>query len=198
MKIKICGIKRKQDILYVNLYQPDYIGFIFADSSRRVSFDQARELKALLDPKICAVGVFVDAAIDDIVTLAQEKIIDMIQLHGHEDQQYIDTLRQRTSQPIIKAIRVIDETSFNISYDADYYLLDGKVAGSGQCYFQLSILLFSRSVVYGCCWLYDTIVSQAIARGPLSFPLLPFHQSKGFAPSLSESKNSKTAFFKRR
>lgn len=134
MKIKICGIKRKQDILYVNLYQPDYIGFIFADSSRRVSFDQARELKALLDPKICAVGVFVDAAIDDIVTLAQEKIIDMIQLHGHEDQQYIDTLRQRTSQPIIKAIRVIDETSFNISYDADYYLLDGKVAGSGQCF----------------------------------------------------------------
>ena len=76
--------------------------------------------------------------------------------------------------------------------------LQPKVAGSGQCYFQLSILLFSRSVVYGCCWLYDTIVSQAIARGPLSFPPLPFHKSKGFAPSLSGSKNSKTAFFKRR
>lgn len=134
MKIKICGIKRKQDIAYVNLYKPDYIGFVFADSSRKITFDQARQFKALLDNNICAVGVFVDAAIDDIIALAREGTIDMIQLHGHEDQQYINSLKKRTSKPIIKAIKIIDETSFNIQYDTDYYLLDGKRAGSGQSF----------------------------------------------------------------
>lgn len=146
MKIKICGIKRKQDIEYVNLYKPDYIGFVFAKSSRQVTFQQARELKKILAKDICTVGVFVDAEIDFIVSLINDEIIDMVQLHGHENQQYINTLKQRINKPIIKAIKVTNESSFNSSYDVDYYLLDGAVAGSGHCFDWKMIKPFNKPV----------------------------------------------------
>lgn len=146
MKIKICGIQRKQDIEYVNLYKPDYIGFVFASSKRKVSFQQARELKKMLAKDISVVGVFVDERIDFIVSLVNDGIIDMIQLHGHENQQYIDLLKQKISKPIIKAIKVTDESSLNISYDVDYYLLDGAVAGSGQRFDWRLIKPFNKPV----------------------------------------------------
>ena len=58
-KIKICGLKRKEDIEYANALLPDYIGFVFAKSARQVTRAQAQELKRLLNPRIKAVGVFV-------------------------------------------------------------------------------------------------------------------------------------------
>lgn len=146
MKIKICGIKRKQDIEYVNLYKPDYIGFVFAKSPRQVNFKQAKELKKILAKDISVVGVFVNEKTDFIVSLVNEGIIDMIQLHGHEDQQYINTLKQRINKPIIKAIKVMNESSLNISYDVDYYLLDGAAAGSGQCFDWKMIKPFDKPV----------------------------------------------------
>ena len=81
MKIKICGLFREEDITYVNKYKPDYIGFVFAKSTRQVTKEKAKKLKQLLDPDIEAVGVFVNAPITFISEVVQDHIIDFIQLH---------------------------------------------------------------------------------------------------------------------
>ena len=65
-KIKICGLKRLDDIEIVNKYKPDYIGFVFADSKRKVTSDLACKMKKNLDSSIKSVGVFVDEDIDVI------------------------------------------------------------------------------------------------------------------------------------
>ena len=77
VKIKICGLKRLEDIEIVNRYMPDYIGFVFAESKRQVTHDLARKLKANLNPNIKAVGVFVDADADEILELYRDEIIDI-------------------------------------------------------------------------------------------------------------------------
>ena len=67
VKIKICGLRRLEDISIVNRYKPDYVGFVFADSKRKVSHDLAFEMKNNLSSDIVSVGVFVDADIGEIV-----------------------------------------------------------------------------------------------------------------------------------
>ena len=69
-----------------NKYKPDYIGFVFAESPRKVSYDQARELSGLLSEDIVPVGVFVNEHMKLIVDLFKEGIIEMAQLHGDEDE----------------------------------------------------------------------------------------------------------------
>ena len=128
MKIKICGLSRKEDIAYVNEAKPDYIGFVFAKSRRQVSDLQAKKLKSLLDKEIKSVGVFVDEPREHIVHLVKEGIIDMIQLHGHESQSDIDYYKKTCHVPIIKARHVDDQTY----YDCDYDLIDNIQPGSGQ------------------------------------------------------------------
>lgn len=71
-KIKICGLSRFRDILAVNEALPDYIGFVFAKSSRRVTPDRARQLKGELDPRIRTVGVFVNAPMEEILCLTED------------------------------------------------------------------------------------------------------------------------------
>jgi len=96
--IKICGLKRKEDIEAVNELCPEYIGFVFADFSHRyVDKDTAARLKACLSPRIKAVGVFVNSDISFVAELLNEGIIDIAQLHGSEDNNYIDELRQLIS-----------------------------------------------------------------------------------------------------
>lgn len=125
-KIKICGLSREQDIEIVNEVLPDYIGFVFAKSSRNVSFQQAKEMKRLLDKRISAVGVFVNAAPDEIIQLCKANIIDIIQLHGDEDISCITALKNDVPNPIIKAVRV--QSTRQIleaqSLPCDYLLLD--------------------------------------------------------------------------
>ena len=82
VKIKICGLKRLEDIEIVNKYKPDYIGFVFANSKRKVSHELASEMKSNLSPDILAVGVFVDADIDEVLELYGKGTIDIAQLHG--------------------------------------------------------------------------------------------------------------------
>lgn len=133
MKIKICGLFRSDDINYVNEAKPDYIGFVFAKSKRQVDFDQAQQLKAKLDKQIKAVGVFVDSPIENIVKLVNEKVIEVVQLHGNENNMYIKQLKQLINVPIIKAIKVNHASDLdNLNYDVDYYLLDNKISGSGE------------------------------------------------------------------
>ena len=76
-KIKICGLKRTEDISYVNELLPDFAGFVFAKSSRQVDAKKAAELKKQLSPKIKAVGVFVNAEPEFIAKLYQKQIIDL-------------------------------------------------------------------------------------------------------------------------
>lgn len=97
-RIKICGLSRPCDIDYVNVLKPDYIGFVFAKSRRQVSAGQAKLLKQRLDPEICAVGVFVNEAPERIVALVNDGIIDMVQLHGQEDEAYIRNLRSSLAE----------------------------------------------------------------------------------------------------
>lgn len=141
-RVKICGLTRIEDIQCANKIQPDYIGMVFYPKSKRaVTLEQAASLKAALDKSIKAVGVFVNNDIDFIARLAQADIIDVIQLHGDEDEAYIEQLRQQVAPlgvPIIKAIRVQSEESLqNLrQYPVDFFLFDtykpGLYGGTGE------------------------------------------------------------------
>lgn len=107
IKVKFCGLTRPEDIRIVNKLKPDYIGFVFYEKSKRnVTEEKARELKEKLDDSIKAVGVFVDEDENRIAGIANEKTIDTIQLHGHEDEVYIARLRKLTDAKIIKAFQI--------------------------------------------------------------------------------------------
>ncbi|MCM1157810.1 MAG: phosphoribosylanthranilate isomerase [Bacteroidales bacterium] len=146
MKIKICGLKRIEDVDYVNQSLPDFIGFVFAGTKRKIDFETARVLKQRLKPEIKAVGVFVNADIPFIVRLVDAGILDMLQLHGDEDRTYIEKLRDALAEhgrervPIIKAVRV--QTSRQIlkaeGLPVDFLLLDAfkadEYGGSGRLF----------------------------------------------------------------
>ena len=135
-KIKFCGLKRTEDIKYANELKPDFIGFVFAPKSKRfVDADTAKELKNLLDSNIKAVGVFVDEDLNAVAKLLKDGIIDIAQLHGSEDEEYIKSLRAICDKPIIKAFTIVSKDDIKKANEstADYILLDsGK--GSGETF----------------------------------------------------------------
>lgn len=139
-KLKICGLTTPEDIVAVNVLQPDYMGFVFAPSRRRVSHQQAAALKARLSPSIQAVGVFVHASIEEMASLANKGIIDLIQLHGDETDHTILRLKKQTRVPIIKAVRVrTKEDIVNAAASpSDYLLFDtflkDTYGGSGHTF----------------------------------------------------------------
>lgn len=140
-KIKICGLKRTEDISYVNELLPDFAGFVFAKSSRQVDAKKAAELKKQLSPKIKAVGVFVNAEPEFIAELYQQQIIDLAQLHGDETADYIHTLKNLCpTLPLIKAVRVQSTKQILESekLPCDYLLLDtwqkDSYGGSGKTF----------------------------------------------------------------
>ena len=133
-KIKICGLKRSEDVDYVNTYQPDYVGFVFAGKKRKITYDQAKELKKGLLSSIQVVGVFVNEDISFVEKLVKEHVIDLVQLHGQEDQKYIQALKEKVDVSIIKAIQIKNEDSFNEHYDVDYYLYDHGTGGTGESF----------------------------------------------------------------
>ncbi|WP_026671198.1 phosphoribosylanthranilate isomerase [Butyrivibrio sp. AD3002] len=107
IKTKFCGLTRPEDIQIVNRLKPDYIGFVFFKKSKRnVEPEEAKKLKEKLDSNIKAVGVFVDEKPEFIAGLANENIIDTIQLHGNEDEKYIGQLKELTAAKIIKAFQI--------------------------------------------------------------------------------------------
>lgn len=124
-KIKICGLRRLEDILIVNKYKPDYIGFIFAKNKvRTISLSDALLFKNKLDNDIIAVGVFRNNSIDEVISIANSGAIDMIQLHGNEDNNFILELKKHTKLPIIKAYSNFE--------NADYALFDNTDPGKGM------------------------------------------------------------------
>ena len=132
-KIKLCGLKRPQDIQAANELLPAYIGFVFAPKSRRyVHPDRAEELRRMLNPGIIPVGVFVNETPETVAALLDRGIIDIAQLHGKEDAAYIRRLRQLTKKPLIQAFRV--DTPAHVApaqaRPAHYVLLDTGAGGT--------------------------------------------------------------------
>lgn len=131
-KIKFCGLTRTGDIEAANELKPDYIGFVFWPKSKRaVTAGEAKILKSKLDPSIKAVGVFVDEDMEAVKSLLDGGIIDIAQLHGHEDEDYITGLKEASGKPVIKAFRIRSEEDIRKAEasSADLVLLD---AGMGD------------------------------------------------------------------
>lgn len=137
-RIKICGLRRQEDVEYVNQALPDYAGFVVEvpGSHRSVDVDMVRRLAAGLDDRITPVGVFVDAPPELPAELLKEGIIAAIQLHGREDEGYIKRLRTLTDGMIVKAFSVrsgrdIKEAARS---SADMILLDQGSGGTGKVF----------------------------------------------------------------
>lgn len=126
-KIKICGLRRREDILAVNEANPDYCGFIveFPKSFRSVTADEVRELVKNLSPEIQPVGVFVNASIELVRSLLDDGTLAMAQLHGQEKESYIAELKAHTDKPVIKAfsIKTADDMENALQSPADYLSL---------------------------------------------------------------------------
>jgi phosphoribosylanthranilate isomerase len=183
-KIKICGIRRPEDIEIVNKYKPDYMGFVFAPSKRQVSHELALKLKENLDSDIIAVGVFVDSPQDEILELFDEGVIDMAQLHGRESEEYIIGLKEKTDNrlKIIKAIEVSEYSNLS-EYDdskADYLLFDsGK--GSGKTFDWNLIRMNFKKEFFLAGGLSSSNISEAIREfNPYAVDLSSSLETNGF------------------
>lgn len=139
-KIKLCGLFRDCDIDYASEARPDYVGFVFAESRRQIDRETAKRFRQRLSPEIQAVGVFVNEKTDTVVSLANEGVIDLIQLHGNENEETIRQLKERTKAPVIKAVRVrfAGEIMKAETLSADFLLLDtyspGTMGGTGRTF----------------------------------------------------------------
>lgn len=151
IEIKICGITNKKEIEYLNRLKPEYVGFVFAVSKRQVTGEQANELSSNLDENIKKVGVFKDNSIDEILEVLGKVALDVIQLHGKEDEDFINSLRKSMNKSIKiwKAISIKDIESVKkyITHNKqlasnkncgdnliDNFLIDGDNPGSGEAF----------------------------------------------------------------
>lgn len=141
--IKICGLKRPEDIAYVNEAGADFAGFVIhvPKSPRTVTASKAAQLSALLAPQICPVGVFVNEPEETVARLLNAGVIRLAQLHGQEDENYIRRLRQQTDGRLIKAfsVRKKEDLVQAARSTADYILLDHGKGGTG-CAFDWSLV----------------------------------------------------------
>jgi len=135
-KIKLCGLRRTCEVAWAGELRPDYVGFVLAPGFRRtVSPAAAAEMKAALAPGIRAVGVFVDPPLNEAAALLNDGVVDIAQLHGHEDDTYIERLRALSGKPVIKAFRLKSEADALAAQRsaADLVLLDSGT-GTGQAF----------------------------------------------------------------
>lgn len=136
VRVKFCGLTRPCDIDAVNELMPEYVGFVFWRKSRRyISTQNALTLRKSLRPEIVPIGVFVDQRPEFIAEAAGMGVIDMIQLHGHEDNGYIANLRTITRAKIIQAfrIRTAEDVMSAEKSTADFVLLDAGM-GAGKVF----------------------------------------------------------------
>ncbi|MDF2567914.1 MAG: Phosphoribosylanthranilate isomerase [Oscillospiraceae bacterium] len=125
MKIKFCGVRRAQDIEYVNEFTPDYVGFVFAKSKRQVDLEKVKFLKKNLNSKIKTVGVFVNEPLGSLIRISD--ILDVVQLHGDEDERYIKTVMQKLpNKEIWKAVRLKHKKDLELAqiFDVHKLLID--------------------------------------------------------------------------
>lgn len=136
-KIKICGLSRTCDISYINEAQPDYCGFVInvPKSRRNISISQLEKLRSRLKDPIIPVGVFVNEPCLHVAKLLNEGLISIAQLHGNENESYLQSLRQLTSAPLIKAFPISSLCDIGLANicSSDYILVDSG-AGSGRTF----------------------------------------------------------------
>ena len=129
MKIKICGLRRPEDIAYANEVKPDYVGFILTAGFRRsITKETARELKSKLAPEITAVGVFVNEPVEHVVEFLDEGIIDVAQLHGDESEEDVVYVKAATGKPVIKVVRFVKQEDEKTVKSSDTQVGDAEVA----------------------------------------------------------------------
>lgn len=137
MKIKICGLRRPQDIRAVNEYEPDYVGFVinYTRSHRNVSPERVYELTEQLLPSISVVGVTVNQPLDFTIGLLEDGIVDIVQLHGDESEDYIRALQKETEKPVWKAFRIRSQEDLEQAKrsPADLVVLDNGM-GTGEVF----------------------------------------------------------------
>ena len=128
-KVKICGLSTVEAVETAVLAGADYIGFVFAESKRQVSLEQAHELAKLVTGKTKIVGVFVSPSLEDLEQAIAQVPLDIVQIHGMFD----EALIPKISVPVIRAIQLSDQEA-QVSSQADYLLFDAPVAGSGRTF----------------------------------------------------------------
>lgn len=159
-KIKMCGISKVETIPAVVKAQPDYMGLVFAPSKRQVTVDQAKILVSELHKQyanrynrdviqwsndvvqefIKTVGVFVNETLDNLVTIATEVNLDAVQLHGDEDEAFIQSLKERTNVEVWKAVQIRGAADVEawIDSSADMLLFDAyhkdERGGTGEVF----------------------------------------------------------------
>jgi phosphoribosylanthranilate isomerase len=148
-KVKICGLSRPEDIEAVNSMLPDYIGFVFAESRRQIDEKKAARLKGKLDSRIEAVGVFVNEDMNRVAELFTKGVIDIVQLHGDEDDEYIKQLKGDCGCTVIKSVAIGDSIPA-FPKSSDYLLFDtlsDQRGGTGKT-FDWQILKGFDSIPY--------------------------------------------------
>lgn len=165
-KVKMCGISKVETIPAVVEAKPDYMGLVFAPSKRQVTVDQAKTLVEELHrgyaPKygsdtehdkndtIKTVGVFVNETVDNLITIANEANLDAVQLHGDEDEAFIQSLKERTNVEVWKAIQIRSAADVEewIDSSADMLLFDAyhkdERGGTGEVFDWSSLDAFER------------------------------------------------------
>ena len=137
-KIKICGLKRIEDVISVYVAEPDYCGFIFnvSGSRRSIGAEQLNILVDMLNPEIVPIGVFVNEKTDVILRIVRESGIRMVQLHGQENGEIIHTIQSKAQVPVIKAVSVRSKEDVRsaVLSPADYLLFDCGEGGTGQTF----------------------------------------------------------------
>lgn len=145
MKIKVCGITRKEDFIALDKMSVDFAGFIFYEKSKRFVGNDAEALFEKLSSKhVKKTGVFVNEAIEKVLAKAEQFHLDFIQLHGNELSEYCETVRK--DYPVIKAFNI--DTQFDFSSldeyrdSCDYFLFDakGKLPGGNSISFDWKLL----------------------------------------------------------
>lgn len=165
-KVKMCGISKVETIPAVVEAKPDYMGLVFASSKRQVTVDQAKTLVEELhkqytkrynngaeqsnDDEIKTVGVFVNETLENLVTIATEVNLDAVQLHGDEDEAFIQSLKERTNVEVWKAVQIRSAADAEtwIDSSADMLLFDAyhkdERGGTGEVFDWSCLDVFER------------------------------------------------------
>ena len=158
-KVKMCGISKVETIPAVVEAKPDYMGLVFAPSKRQVTVEQAEILVEELhkqcinhyDTKVVkTVGVFVNETLDNLVRIADTANLDAVQLHGDEDETFIQSLKERTNVEVWKAIQIRSAADVEkwIDSSADMLLFDAyhkdERGGTGEVFDWSSLDTFER------------------------------------------------------
>lgn len=130
MKVKFCGLRRREDIEGLEHSCGDYAGFVFARSKRRIGVDLARELVSSLPVGVVPVGVFQDQSLEEVAEIAESVGLEVLQLHGKEDGDYIQVLKERTGLEVWKAFPCTEEGLESArETTADKVLIDSPQGG---------------------------------------------------------------------